>query len=74
MPLTASQQSAANALQAAEDAALAVADSGDGNYDRTLAAKAAGICAAIIIREPNWSGFRPVGQALIDWSNDHPPR
>lgn len=72
--LTPQQQAAADALQTAADNALTLLDSGDGNYDRKLVAKAAGIAAAVLIREPNWTGYVAPATAYIDWSNDHPPR
>ena len=73
MSLTAPQQTAAQNLQAAIDAAVAVSDGGDGNYHRTLAAADAGTCAAIQGLEPNWTGFATESDHLIDWSNAHPP-
>lgn len=57
--------------QAVEDAlALDV----DENYDRILAAKAAGICRAVQIREPKWTGFKNASDHLLVWTHNHPPR
>jgi hypothetical protein len=74
MSLTPAQQTAGDNLQAASDAALAVNDSGDGNYHRLLAAKCAGTLAAIELLEPSWPGFKVAADPEIAWSVAHPPR
>jgi hypothetical protein len=70
--MTGPQTTAANNLQTAIDAALAVGDSGDGNYHRLLVEKLAGSLGAIEILEPNWTGYKTEADGVISWSAAHP--